>query len=219
MSVLLLVLTDGRDHLLAHTIASAEERLQGPITRKVIHTDAGEWHAEGLRGMYPGWEVIGGKRAGFGGAIDRAWKHIADADERFVFHLEDDFEMRRAIDLEAMAAVLDHHPHIVQMALRRQPWNEQERVAGGIVECWPDQYRDCEWRGHQWLEHRLFFTTNPSLYRTSLCAKGWPTGLRSERAFSNIVFSDLDAVSAFWGARDSGKAVHHVGDQRVGVGY
>jgi hypothetical protein len=219
MSVVLLVMTDGRDDVLAQTIRSAEERLHGHITRKVIHSDNGQWHVDGLRAFYPGWEVIGGRRLGFGGAINRAWRHVADGTEPFVFHLEDDFVFNRHIDVDELAGVMNAHPHIVQMALRRQPWNEQERAAGGIVQMWPDEYTEVAWRNHRWLEHRLFLTTNPALWRTSRCAQGWPDTAGSERAYSDAVFTDSTLVSAFWGPRHSGEVVTHIGLQRVGRNY
>ena len=48
-------------------------------------------------------------------------------------------------------------------ALRRQPWNDTEKAAGGVVEANPKAYTDrVEGRIH-WLEHRQFWTTNVSL--------------------------------------------------------
>lgn len=217
--IVLLVLTDGRDEVLAQTIESARTHLWGPVSRHVMHTDAGDEHRTHLVGTYPDWEVIGGQRRGFGGAIDRAWRYVAWGTQRYVFHLEDDFVFNRGIDLGAMAKVLDEHLHIAQLALRRQPWNDDEKQAGGIVEQWPGEYTDREQNGYRWLEHRLFWTTNPSLFRTSRCRLGWPSGKHSEGIYSRQVFENLEVVSAFWGARDSGEAVTHIGDARVGVGY
>lgn len=216
----LLVMTDGR-RCIAETIRSAEANLMGDIGRRVIHNDSGDWaHQDWLLEQFPEYETIFHPfdREGFGGAIACAWRHVEDSD--YVFHLEDDFTFNRPVDLEAMKLVLAATPRLQQLALRRQPWNDQERHAGGIVELHPGDYSDVFLLGHAWLEHRRFFTTNPSLYRGALTHRGWPTGAESEGRFSIDLFADdPSATCGFWGARDSGEWVTHIGTERVGVGY
>lgn len=232
MSIVLLVMTDGRRDCLIRTLASFDEMVTGPVARRVIHDDSGDvdyraWLADTL----PGYElVVTPGRSGFGGAIRSAWRHLTGGtDERFVFHLEDDFLFTRPVDLDAMAAVLSARSHLAQMALRRQPWNATERAAGGVVEVNPDAYVErTDQDGLRWLEHRLFFTTNPSLYRRQLCAAGWPEGQHSEGHFGFALRErglpwgpSGDAVRfGFWGSRDEGRDwVWHIGDVRVGTGY
>lgn len=221
MSITLLVLTDGRRGCLTETIRSAEANLRGDIARRVIHNDSGDRaHQEWLLEEFPGYETIfhPGRREGFGGAIECAWQVVAGSD--FIFHLEDDFTFNRPVDLHAMKLVLAATPHLQQLALRRQPWNDQERAAGGIVELHPADYTDVFMLGHAWLEHRRHLTTNPSLYRGSLCNRRWPTGAESEGRFSIDLFDDdPTATCGYWGARDSGEWVTHIGNERVGVGY
>lgn len=216
------VMTDGRRYI-EHAIDSLETELLGPITRKVIHDDSGdELHRAWLAERFPTWEIIGTPgRSGFGGAYEAAWKWItANVAERFVFSTEDDFTYNRPVDLEELAAVLDGQPNLVQLALRRQPWNDAERAAGGIVEQHPEAYAELwDASGRTWLEHRLFFTTNPSLIRTGLCAGGWPNVPKSEGIFTHRLLRDPAARFGFWGARDSGEWVTHIGAERAGTGY
>lgn len=220
--ICLLVLTDGRKDCLLRTVGSFNEMVSGRITRRVMHDDSGDpdyrvWLNETFA---PDFEIIGPRRrSGFGEAIARSWRHVAESPERFVLHLEDDFTFNRPVDLTDLADVIDRHPHLVQLALRRQPWNPEERAAGGIVEQHPDDYADCSANGHSWLEHRRFFTTNPSLYRRSLCAVGWPLVEHSEGHFTHRLLADPRVRFGFWGARDSGEWCHHIGVERVGVGY
>lgn len=248
--IALVVFTDGRGHLLEHTLASAAEHLQGPITETFLVVD-GEGDDDGFAHAYRMVETAfpdaqhgvlrHGRRLGFGGSIKAAWRDLANesefSDARLVFHLEDDFTFNRDVDVSAMAWVLDHRPNLVQLALRRQPWNDEERSAGGIVECHPEAYEEhdagaisnaeyaiplsqIEWSPLQWLEHRLFFTTNPSLYRRDLCALGWPGDERfSEGKFTHRLLEDPEVRFGFWGARDSGEWCHHIGEHRVGTGY
>lgn len=226
--IALVVMTDGRAGCLDRAVASAAEHLHGPITRRVIHDDSGDLlYRDWLTSRHPQWEVIGdGDRLGFGGAYRRAWKYLTDAvSEPFVFGTEDDFTFNRDVDLSDLVTVLDSRPYLMQLALRRQPWNADELAAGGIVEQHPADYLDCcefvpgHDRPFQWLEHRRFWTTNPSLYRRAVCSRGWPDTQHSEGIFTHRLLEDPAILFGFWGDRYSGEWVHHIGVERVGVGY
>jgi hypothetical protein len=220
--IALLVITDGRRDLIVETIASARANLVGPITRRVIYDDSGDEASRAwLRETFPDFELIfhPAGRQGFGGAIRTAWSHLALGPERFVFHLEDDFTFNCPVHLWHVANVLDAFPYLTQVALRRQPWSDAEVLAGGVVEQHPEDFIERRSGELAWLEHRRFFTTNPSLYRTELCRRGWPTGDQSEGRFSAELFTDPDVRCAYWGARDDEPWVHHNGKERVGVGY
>lgn len=219
--MILLVMTDGRLDCIEQTIESARENLTGQVTYKVIHDDTGdEAHRDYLRGAFPDFEVIGQPtRQGFGGAIRSAWANLQSRPERFVFHLEDDFTFNEPVDLGLMQRVLDRNPQLVQLALRRQPWNDAERAAGGIVEQHPDDYVDCSDGVSDWLEHRRFFTTNPSIYRRSLIEKGWPDGEHSEGVFGIRLCENPTVRFGYWGCRTDPPKVHHIGAERAGSGY
>ena len=132
-------MTDGRDDLLSETLPAAAAAV--PHTRLVVHDDTGDYeHRLGLhhRFHHLGVDVIGGNvRRGFGGAIAAAWHHITGGTEQFVVHWEDDFLPTRPVDWVELADTLSRHTHLVQLALRRQPWNPDEIAAGGIVEQHP----------------------------------------------------------------------------------
>lgn len=223
--IALLVMTDGRRECLAATMAShmAELRPWAQISEVWIHEDSGDadyrrWLAE----VYPTARIIGPEvgagRSGFGGAIRRAWSTLRQhSAARFVYHLEDDFTLTRPLDLLDMAMTLEENPHLVQLALRRQPWSAAEVAAGGIVEQHPTDYVDCV----GWLEHRRFFTTNPSLYRRSLLVEHeWPDGAESEGRFGIALLErHPDWRFAYWGRRGDPPWCHHIGAQRVGTGY
>lgn len=226
--IVLLVMTDGRSECIARTVPEFLDRLDRPdlVSELVIHDDAGDpdyarWLEEQYRPL--GFRVVHtAGRSGFGGAIRSAWAHLREhSSARFVFHLEDDFVPTRTVPLADMMSVLFARPDIVQMALRRQPWNELERAAGGIVEQHPDAYtEETDELGRSWLEHRQFFTTNPTLYRMALVLdEEWPAGTQSEGRFSHRLLADDRARFAFYGSRDSGEWVEHIGHQRVGTGY
>lgn len=222
--IALLVMTDGRDDVLDRCINQPPIFGQYDlVTEFWIHDDTGDdAHRATIAGRYSGFTQIGdGPRRGFGGAIDWAWSQlVARSEAKLVLHLEDDFLLGPDVDLYAMAAILEMRTDVQQVALRRQPWNDAERAAGGIVERHPDDYTEISERGYTWLEHRRFFTTNPSLYRRSLCERGWPTGRESEGHFGISLFAEDPARrSAFLGPRSAPPMVEHIGRDRVGTGY
>lgn len=219
-----LVMTDGRDAEMALCLASLARMVTGDVGRVLVHDDTGDdAHRDQTRAFLPDeMTVIGaGPRRGFGGAITYAWSQVAAASQaRYLLHVEGDFVFRRRVDVAAMASVLTGHPHLVQMALRRQPWSAAEHAAGGVVEQAPDDYADRRWRGHEWLEHRRFYTTNPHLVPLWLVRQGWPAGPQSEGRFAMHLFGNSpDARAGYWGPRTDPPWVEHIGHQRIGTGY
>ncbi len=223
--ITLLVMTDGRLPYLKATLAAAEaqNKLFGPISRRLIHDDSGDEKFSAIlhKNYSKDYEIYStGRRSGFGGAIISAWEQLQNDNNEWVFHLEDDFVMQELIPLSEMATVMDQNPHLVQMALRRQPWNDQEKVAGGIVEQRPETYTERDNGIHRWLEHTNFFTTNPSLYRKSLTVDNpWPIGLNSEGMFGIDLFSNGINKAGYWGPKDSKPKCWHIGEYRNGAGY
>jgi hypothetical protein len=222
MKLALLVFTDGRAECLERTLGYAATYIPAPAARVMVNDEPDvDW----CRWLDARWgdefqiaHPTDGRR-GFAGAIQAGWDHPAVDSCTHVFHLEDDFTFNRHIPLQAMADVLDARPHLAQLALRRQPWNDAERAAGGIVEQHPGDYTEVSDGHNTWLEHRRFFTTNPGMYRRSLCDLGWPQGPNSEGRFGIDLFTDPAIRCGFWGARDSGEWVTHIGDHRAGEGY
>ena len=110
------------------------------------------------------------------------------------------------------------------MALLRQPWNDAEIAAGGVLELNPDGYTPYAGLNRNqdtvhWLEQDRFFTTNPSLFRRELIEMfEWPAGSESEGRFS-IEVTRAGFNFAYWGEMGDGPAVHHIGKHRQGVGY
>lgn len=226
--IALLVMTDGREHIF-DAIPSALESLtpEQMISERWIHDDsASPEFAARLAEAFPTFTVIStGRRSGFGGAIRNAWRTLAEQSRApYIFHLEDDFTFNRPAPLDEMAAILEAFPNVLNMALRRQPWNDLEAAAGGIIEQHPAAYIECAQHvtgrpSLHWLEHRQFFTTNPGLYRRSLILEGWPDCPHSEGVFTHERLRDPLLHFGYFGERSSTPWVHHIGTHRAGIGY
>lgn len=198
--VVLLLIGDGRDNYRRRTLASLSDNLLGELDVIEINDS--------------------GHRLGFAGAIQEGWNRItSETDADYVFHVELDFTFNNLIPLRRMIALLERQPHLAQVALKRQPWNPEEKAAGGIVELHPDDFAERSDYGATWSEHRRFFTTNPSVYRASLCRLGWPQEAHSEGMFTHRLLADPLLRFAFWGGKHDPPLVTHIGDERIGRGY
>lgn len=227
--IAVLVITDGRDDYLLRTVRSAMANLAGPITEWWMFDDTGDYvYRDSLVRRWPTFNHIeAGARQGFGGAIRAAWAHLVERSTAdFVFHLEADFVFNRRVDLAELAGVLAVRPHLAQMALVRQAWNATEIAAGGLIQCAPHAYTANRVGPHRWLEHTLFWTTNPSLYRASMLTGGWPDGHQSEGMFTRRLL-ELGTPEVpgprvrfgYWGSINDGPWVEHIGIERTGHGY
>lgn len=232
MTIALVIIGDGRDEYL-RTCMDSLHWLDGPVMERWMYDDTGNsTYRQHLAERYPDWKHInGGPRQGCAGAFQQVWQQVGQRTEAdFIFLIEQDFRFFRKINLDQMVGLLEERPYLVEVALRRQPWNSEEKAAGGIVEWHPDWYIDKhDDQGHHWLEQRAFFTTNCPLFRRSLFDVPWPAhraGCYSEDTFHRHLMEHgtpevpgRDVTYAYWGARDSGVWVEHIGHQRVGTGY
>lgn len=197
MSVCLLTISDGRVGYHERSWASLREMLPD-----VDHTVAVDDHAHEL---------------GFSGAVATGWAAALETPATHIFHAELDFIYLRPIELGAMIATLDAHPHLVQMALLRGPVNDRERAAGGVIEQHPDDYTTVREGPHAWREHRRNVTTNPCIWPRWVVERGWPLIDQSEGHFGIKLFGeDPDRRAAYWG---TGVDVEHIGHIRSGTGY
>lgn len=222
--ILLAVTTDGRADCIERSLPSLLARVAGLDGPRLIFDDSGSrayrrWLSR--RFGPDGFSVHGsGDRLGQDRALGAMWHHLQGgelADCEWVMHVEDDFVYARDVDARELCEVLERRPYLAQMALLRQAWFPTERRAGGIVERDPDAYwpvREGRWR---WLEHRLWFTLNPCLYRRRLCARGWPRGRRHEWRFGRDLCRDPHVRFGIWGRGEPWVA--HIGERRAGRGY
>lgn len=197
MTVALLAIGDGRHEYHHKSLASAIEHLP-KFDHYVFVSDPDH-------------------RLGFGGAIQDGWRQALQTGARHIFHLELDFTFDRPIPVADMIAVLDDRG-LTQMALLRQPWNDEERAAGSIANLIADQLTPVEVLDARWLEHRRHWTTNPCVYPRWVAERGWPSRSESEGVFgAQLLASDPSLRSAYWGGGE--EWCRHIGDLRTGTGY
>lgn len=220
---------------LERALVSFDEQVSGPIVQRVIYSDWSDEFIDELHDLAArfGFYVAGEGHHGYTGSMERMWKYIGRrAQGEFIFQTEDDFLFDRPVDLTELVETLRMEPKLAQIALLRDAYYQDEKDTMGIL-GWPvPAFTEVSDNGHSRLEHRLFFTANPSVFRRSLTTElAWPTerqarrilGRRadqmpsSETAFGKLLFEDPRVRVAFWGSGE--QWVSHIGATRAGVGY
>lgn len=233
----LAVLTHGRAKPLLGTLASFREQVRPEPARIRVFADAVADLASvvgAVRGTFPDLEdpdvsaTHPSRQNGFCRATTRLWAAAASDEEvDYVFWLEHDFRVERRVSLEQMASLLEQEPDLAQVALVRNAENHQERRAGGLIASRPGAFEarqstvEAEGVGWvvPWLEHRAFFTTNPSLMRRDFMRENpFPDDEQPhcEGRFG-IELVRRGFRFAYWG--DGIPWVQHVGDRQDGTGY
>jgi hypothetical protein len=161
MKVALVVTTDGRREYLVRSIGSLHEQLRPWLPVRGIVDDSGDPdYQRFLHESFPDFQMIHHmRRQGFQATFRDAWELALSLDAEYVLHVEDDFTYNEPIDLERMADLLDANPQLAQIALKRQPVNDQERAVGGLMEMRPGAWTQQD----GFVEHAVTFTSNPSL--------------------------------------------------------
>ena len=221
MKVALVVFTDGRFQCLERTLYTLDQCVDYRFDYLIAIDDSADpEYGAAADTILPGWTVVHNEhRYGFCGAVDRGWRSVPE-DATHVFHLEDDFQFECPVDIEAMGRVLDARPYLVQLALKRQPWNDEERAAGDLVWGRPEDFIEhTDGLGHYWVEHRNYFTTNPSLMAAHWVRGGMPLVPECEGKFGITLKADPANRFAYWGRFADPPRVTHIGNERVGNGY
>lgn len=212
-----------RSAYLQEMLDSLDRHVQyGQVPARVVFSDWPEAVTPELEAIATahGFYVVGQGNRGFTRAMAALWSYLSSRTWAydFAFLVEDDFRFERDVDLRSMAHALDRRPELVQMALLRDACYEAERDAGGILGHPTEAFRTAALDGARWLEHRRFFTLNPTLIRRDLVSRPWPIAKHSEAVFGRQLFeADPAASSALWGRGEAW--VTHLGEVRAGTGY
>lgn len=200
---------DVRSGYLRRSIASLAERVHGGIVQRVVYSDWGDEHRDEVAAIAAehGFYVAGSGHHGYTTSVRRLWAYIQRRVRGdMVFLTEDDFVYDRDVDLDVVAAPVMRDGLLRQMALLRQPVfpRENEGVLGWPVDTFTGKGTH--------LEHRNFWTMNPSVFRRSITDTDWPMRSSSERAFGDAILRTPGSRVGIWG--DGTPWVTHIGEVR-----
>lgn len=201
MTWTLLVTSHGRWDYLEQTLRTAQANIGSEFfDRKVITLDG----CPRPKRLPDEWATVHlNPRQGLASAVGAGWAVMRPGS--WVFHLEEDFLVDVDADtLRAMAEVLRRTPRVANMVLVRQPWNEQEKAAGGVLESFVGDLDPHDW----WVEHRRLFSLNPCVYRAELCESGWSKG--NEAGMTERLVGEGRSFG-YWGAVGDAPLCTHIG--------
>lgn len=216
------LMANGRRTYLERTLPGFLRLVALPeVARVIVHDDSGDADfRKWLRGELADVDAdfVETERAGYGGAMASAWSAAAATGCPLVFWLEEDFVLGD-VPLAGMAALLEARGEVAQVVLKRQAWYPRELRAGGLIEGTPGDFVDVS-DPVPHVEHRAFFSVNPTLFRAELLARPWLPVAGSEKRYGDDLLADQPhRVFALWGAAADPPAVEHVGADRTGYGY
>jgi hypothetical protein len=213
--IAVVVLTTGRRDTLSRAIASAEERLQGPIGRWLICVDGSPADVREVAEAHPDWDVEAIRGGNYSKATASAIEKAIGCGQAYIAWLEDDFTFNGSVDFAEMRAIIERED-LAQLSLMRQPWYGPEVEAGGVIAADPDAFTQRD----GYVEHAAYWTMNPMLTRRSLLAEHrWPQGASSERRFGRAVFADPRVRAGIVGSIEDLPRVEHIGAVQAGTGY
>lgn len=213
----------GRFDYLEPSVVSLLENISGNFIKKVFYDDSGDKNYKdrlverfGPLGFY----VVGPDRSlGYTKSMQAMWQYLTNrCQSKWVFQVEDDFLYDKKVDLHDLIRLLEDNPDLTQVALLRRACFPKEIEAGGIINQNPDRYTRKEEGDLRWLEHTLFWTCNPCLFRRSLCKEfPWPNSPASERVYTDTLTRRNGNRMAFWGHGE--EHLTHIGEVKAGSGY
>lgn len=225
----LIVLTHGIEESLGACLASFRANVTPLPVDAYMHADGKHAYRRQQEQAvaFPEWEWRLGRterEEGFCTSVRTAWREALHAprDHTHVFWLEHDFRFVRPVNLEKLARAMATHNapgggKLAQMALMRNAANEEEIEAGGLYENVMRRDPLAYIRHASWLEHGLYFTTNPSLMPVGFMeANPWPADSGMCEGAFGIKLRQRGYTFGVWGGGETW--VEHYG-ARTGRGY
>lgn len=220
------VLTDGRKEYIEQCLPDWILWLDNIIDKKFIIDDSGDkqyrlWLSE----TFPSFKIIpvSKERSGYSNAMSVVLSTARFSKSNYCLHIEDDFLLKRQFNIEASISILNSNKNLSQISFMREPWYHNEVESGGLIEAIerdnPDAvFEEKNTNGYDWIEHKSYWTCNPSIFPRWLCSFKWPTGDWSESRFSRKVLSS-GRTSGILGSRSDQPYVEHIGRHRSGKKY
>lgn len=154
---------------------------------------------------------------GMAGAAKKAWTWALGIGADYLFHIEEDFVFDDGlVPIALMRKVLDDNPHLAQVVLKRQPWSDAEKAAGGQMETNIGAYTQRD----GYVEHDTLFSLNPCLIPRRTLELDWPTG--HPGGAERSITEECQAAGmrfAYFGNIEDKPRCSHVGHQRAESGW
>jgi hypothetical protein len=218
MKFCVIIINDGRNDYLAKTLKSFEENVMFPNDAEIYKILLDDWPLERdektikkLCRKYKVDEVVfNEENLGVNATVKKAWSLIPE-DADYVWHQENDFVFLERINIHDLMTVLES-PIIVQCAIVRQPWFDDEKAAGSLMNTRPERWRPGNVSGIDVVLHKDHFTFNPSLYKRKWVQDFTPFG---EYDIRNHYLNNNSALwFSYLGKREDYHRCFHIGEKK-----
>lgn len=218
MKFCVIIINDGRNDYLEATLKSFKENVifpEGSTVHKILIDDwPKERNEEELKKIAKKYKVnkviLNEKNLGVNETVRKVWNQIPE-DIDYIWHQENDFVFLEKVDIEAFIKILEN-PIIVQCALVRQAWFEDEKECGTLMNTRPERWRVANVSGTDIILHKDHFTFNPSLYKRKWIVDLFPFG---EYQLSAYYLTRNPALYfAYYGKKEDSHRVLHIGERK-----
>lgn len=190
-------------------VRSVTEHVTG-CDRILVVDDSGDAEHRAWLNNHFHWMPVAEANAGYGPAMTTVFNEAANSGGNHFAFVEEDFRFTKPVDLSQWADHLDSHPYLAQIVAQRNAWFGNEIAAGGMLEAL-DGHRETV---DGLIEHRMFFSGNPTVLPRRTFERNWPTGQWSENQFRDRLLENPQTRFAI----TPDIRVEHVGE-RSGTGY
>lgn len=157
------------------------------IDRIIIVDDSGDQHHRNqLTRSGHEWLPVADGNAGYNQAMQTVWHTARQHGGGHVLFVEEDFTFTQPVNVTQWADHLDANPHLSQIVAQRNPWFANEIAAGGMLQALTGDREQVD----GFIEHRLFFSCNPTALPRRTFELDWPEGAWSENQFRDRLLTN-----------------------------
>lgn len=235
MSIPVIILSHRKREFIEACIASLKENATGigPIT--VVDDSGDADHHRWLESHIDRYCLSDnrGRNVGYLQAMNVVWEAAQrltdEARVDYVLLWEEDFLLRRKVNVDDMVCVMEGSPWLAQLNLQRQAVYRVERRFGYMESHHRRGYK-LEWvpdrpHGIPWVQRQRPFTTNPGLLNTAVLDVDWPTRAECDATPGGAEPAMSESLEARgwkfgWLGQWNTPYVKHVGiEMKTGKGY
>lgn len=218
MKFCVIIINDGRNDYLEKALKSFSENVIFPEGSEVYKIMLDDWPLdrdiktlEELAKTYGIDKVIyNDTNLGVNENVRKAWGIVPD-DTDYIFHQENDFIYLERINIGDLVAIVET-PNIIQCALVRQPWFDDELKAGSLMNTRPERFKSANVSGTPIVVHKDHFTFNPSLYKYKWLVDLFPFGEYELRHYFMALNPGL--YFSYYGSKEDSHRVLHIGEKK-----
>jgi GT2 family glycosyltransferase len=218
MKFCVIIINDGRNDYLEQSLKSFKENVVFPEGSKVYKILIDDWpqerDEEAIKKIAKKYKidkvVLNEENLGVNRNVKKVWNLVPE-DVDYIWHQENDFTYLEKVSIETLMRVLEN-PTIIQCALLRQAWFEDELHFGTLMKTRPERWRSANVGGIDIVLHKDHFTFNPSLYKRKWLVDLEPFGEYDLRNY--YMAKHPGFYFSYLGTKEDKHRVLHIGERK-----